>query len=46
LEPSEANKAITRKIVAGCEAIDVKLLDHLIIVHEGGYFSFVNNIGV
>jgi len=42
LEPSESDKTITRKIVAGCEAIDVKLLDHLLIVHKGGYFSFAD----
>ena len=42
LKPSEADKAITKKIVAGCEAIDIKLLDHLIIVHEGGFFSFAD----
>jgi len=42
IEPSEADKAIKKKIVAGCEAIDVKLLDHLVIVHEGGYFSFAD----
>jgi DNA repair protein RadC len=45
LDPSEADKAITKKIVTGCQAIDIKLLDHLIIVHEGGYFSFADNIG-
>jgi len=42
LDPSEADKAITKKIIAGCEAIELKLLDHLIIVHEGGYFSFAD----
>jgi len=46
LDPSEADKAITKKIVAGCEAIDIKLLDHLIIVHEGGYFSFADETGI
>jgi len=28
--------------VAGCKAIEIELLDHLIIVHEGGYFSFAD----
>lgn len=42
LEPSEADRTITRKIVVGCEAIEVKLLDHLIIVHEGQYYSFAD----
>ena len=43
LEPSEADKNITKKIITGCDAIDIKLLDHLIIVHEGGFFSFADN---
>lgn len=42
LNPSEADKTIMKKIVAGCEAVEIKLLDHLIIVHEGGYFSFAD----
>lgn len=42
LEPSEADKAITRRIVEGCQAVDISLLDHLIIVYEGGYFSFAD----
>ena len=45
-EPSEYDKTMTRKISAGCEAIDAKLLDHLIIVHEGGYFSFADEVGI
>jgi DNA repair protein RadC len=43
-EPSEADKQITKKIVAGCKAIEIELLDHLIIVHEGGYFSFADEV--
>jgi len=42
LEPSEADKLITKKIIVGCKAIEIELLDHLIIVHEGGYFSFAD----
>lgn len=42
LEPSEADKNITKKIIAGCDAIDIKLLDHLIIVQKGGFFSFAD----
>lgn len=42
LEPSEADKVITKKIIAGCEAIDIKLLDHLLIVQDGGFFSFAD----
>ena len=36
---SESDLAITRKIKeSGC-IMDVQLLDHLIIVPEGGYYS-------
>jgi len=44
IEPSEADKNITKKIIAGCDAIDIKLLDHLIIVPKGGCFSFADKI--
>jgi len=39
VEPSESDITITRKIKeSGC-IMDVQLLDHLIIVPEGGYYS-------
>ena len=40
LQPSIADKEITQKIKNACEYLDIKLLDHLIIVPEGKYFSF------
>jgi len=46
LEPSEADKLITKKIVAGCKAIEIELLDHLIIAHEREYFSFADELGI
>jgi DNA repair protein RadC len=42
LEPSEADKSVTKRILAGCDVIDVKLLDHLIIANEGGFYSFAD----
>lgn len=39
LLPSEADKQITKKIKIAGEAIDVKVLDHLIVT-EKGYYSF------
>lgn len=39
LEPSEPDKQITKKIKAAGDAVDVKVLDH-IIVTEKSYFSF------
>jgi len=43
-QPSEADKNITKKVHQGCDAIDIKLLDHLIIAHSGGYFSFADEL--
>jgi DNA repair protein RadC len=41
LQPSEADKEITRKIKRAGESLDVKVLDHLIIT-ETKYYSFVD----
>ena len=39
VQPSESDLAVTRKIKeSGC-IMDVQLLDHLIIVPEGSYYS-------
>ena len=42
LKPSEADKAITRKLAAGAHLLDISLLDHIIITAES-HFSFVDN---
>ena len=39
--PSREDDAITQRIKKGCEAIDVKLLDHIIIA-GGKYYSFAD----
>ncbi len=39
LQPSEADKQITRKLKTGGEHLDIKILDHVIIT-ETDYFSF------
>jgi DNA repair protein RadC len=41
LQPSIADKEITHKIKNACEYLDIKLLDHLIVVPEGKYLSFI-----
>ena len=41
LEPSNADKLITKKIKAAGETLDIKVLDHLIIT-EKAYFSFAD----
>lgn len=43
LAPSEADKAITKKIQNAAKVFDVKVLDHLIIVPGGNYYSFADN---
>jgi DNA repair protein RadC len=41
LVPSEADKAITKKLKQAGEVMDIKILDHLIITDEN-YFSFLD----
>lgn len=43
LKPSEADKELTNKIKKASEYMDIKLLDHLIIVPEGKYLSFTED---
>lgn len=42
LEPSLADKEITKKIQSACKYFDISLLDHLIITPNGTYFSFTD----
>ncbi|WP_034894562.1 RadC family protein [Gillisia sp. Hel_I_29] len=42
LKPSEADKQLTSKIKNAGEFLDIKLLDHLIIIPDGDYFSFAD----
>lgn len=42
LKPSEADQQITRKLKMAAEALDLKILDHLIIT-ERDYYSFADN---
>ena len=41
LQPSDADKQITRKLKLAGESLDVKILDHLIVT-ENNYFSFAD----
>lgn len=41
LRPSQADKTLTKKVVAGGKLLDIAVLDHLIITDEG-YFSFAD----
>ncbi len=41
LRPSRADKEVTQKLKAGAKALDIKILDHLIITQKD-YFSFAD----
>lgn len=41
LQPSEADKSITAKLIKAGETLDIKVLDHIIIT-ENAYFSFAD----
>ncbi|WP_372973676.1 DNA repair protein RadC [Muriicola sp.] len=41
LKPSEADKAITRKLKVAAEVLDIRVLDHLIVT-EKAFFSFAD----
>ena len=40
LKPSERDRDVTIKIRDAGDTLDIKLLDHIIIGHDGQYFSF------
>jgi DNA repair protein RadC len=42
LKPSRADEELTKKISNAAKFFDIKLLDHLILDHNGGYFSFAD----
>lgn len=43
LKPSAADKDLTEKIKNAADLFDIRVLDHLIIVPNGEYFSFSDN---
>lgn len=42
LSPSKADKELTEKIKEGGKLLEIKLLDHIILSSEGGYYSFAD----
>ena len=42
LKPSEADKALTKKIKDMGALIDITLIEHMILTHES-YYSFADN---
>ena len=43
LKPSGADIQLTEKIIRAAELFDIKVLDHIIIVPDGNYYSFTDN---
>ena len=43
MKPSRADQALTEKIKNAADLFDIKVLDHLIILPTGDYFSFADN---
>ena len=43
LKASEADKQITQKIKNAAQLLDIKVLDHILIVPNGDYYSFADN---
>lgn len=43
LNPSESDTKLTHKIKEAGLLMDIQLLDHLIIISDGGYYSFADN---
>ena len=43
LVPSKLDKDLTEKLKAACKLLDINLLDHVIIVPDNAYFSFVDD---
>ncbi|GAA4954677.1 JAB domain-containing protein [Algibacter agarivorans] len=43
MKPSEVDKQLTNKIQKAAKLFDVNVLDHLIIIPDGNYYSFADN---
>ena len=44
--PSEADKKLTNKLKEAGDIMDIKLLDHLILTSDNGYYSFADENGL
>lgn len=42
LKPSSADIELTKRIQSACKFLDIQLLDHIILVPQQNYFSFVD----
>lgn len=42
-EPSPPDEQLTSRLKAGCDLLEIRLLDHLILMPETGFYSFAEN---
>lgn len=42
--PSENDLMITSKLRHACDLLDIKLLDHIIVTKDNGFYSFTDNL--
>lgn len=42
-EPSEADNLVTAKVKNALKFLDIRLMDHIILTPENGYFSYADN---
>jgi DNA repair protein RadC len=43
VQPSDCDDSLTRKVKEGCEAVGLTLLDHMVVIGDGKYFSYADN---
>lgn len=43
LQPSPQDDSLTRQVKAGCDAVGIALLDHIIVCRGGNYYSYADN---
>lgn len=43
LQPSPQDDSLTRQVKAGCDAVGITLLDHIIVCRGGNYYSYADN---
>jgi len=41
--PSKSDKDVTKKITDGLKMLDIKVIDHVILTSENGFYSFADN---
>lgn len=45
-QPSQADINMTKNLKSACETLDIKLLDHVIITEDNGFYSMADNCDI